>query len=73
MKKCHGGLETIVAIVLMVLLVVLLLATSVVGLSHDAGNIMHHAVDTVADVQNSQISGTGGTVIKINSDGTRAR
>ena len=73
MKKCHGGLDTIVATVLMVLLVVLLIATSVVKLSRDTGNIMHHSVDTVAEVQNSQVTGTGGTGIKINANGNRVQ
>ena len=70
MKKCHGGLDTIVATVLMVLLVVLLIATSVVGLSRDTGDIMHHAVDTVADAQtNSQVSASGGTVFSFDKNG----
>jgi len=69
MKKCHGGLDTIVATVLMVVIVVLHVATSVVGLSRDTGTTMNQSVKAVEEAQNnSQVLGNGGT-IKFNDNG----
>jgi len=64
MGNCHGGLDTIVATVIMVVLVVLLLIMGVAGLSRDSGQTLNQSVANVTDAQNNtQVTlGTNGVI-----------
>ena len=64
MKKCNGGLDTIIATVVMVALVVAVLIGSVVGLSRQSGSTINKSVEGITDVQqNTQVSAEGGEFI----------
>lgn len=57
MKKCRGGLDTIVATVIMVVLVVLVIITSVMGLSKQSGQTLNQSVAGVTETQeNTQVT-----------------
>ena len=65
MKKCHGGLDTIMATVMMVVLVVFVIITAVLRLTRDSGSTLNQSVGIVSDVQNNtQVSDEVPNVIK---------
>ena len=51
MKKCNGGLEVIIATVVMIVLVVAILIGSVAGLSTQSGNTINRTVEGIVDSQ----------------------
>jgi len=53
MKKCHGGVEGIIATVILVTLVILVIATSIVGLGEQSGNTVNQAVTGIVDSQHT--------------------
>ncbi|MBP3284812.1 MAG: hypothetical protein J6M02_04875 [Clostridia bacterium] len=67
MKKCHGGFDTIVAAVVMVVLVIAIIIGSVIGLSREAGNTVHSSVEGITGAQkNIGVVNTEGPTTKIN-------
>lgn len=60
MRKCRGGLDSIIATVTMVVLVVAILIGSVVGLSKQSGSTINKSVEGIVDSQDRiQVSVTG--------------
>ena len=53
MKKCHGGIEAIVATVMLVALVILVIINSIMGLSQESGDTINDAVTGIVDSQNT--------------------
>ena len=53
MKKYHGGIEAIVATVVLVSLVILVIATSIMGISQNSGDTINNAVTGIVDSQHT--------------------